>query len=101
LPNNTDIVHYGPGACREKEGARMKIDLAILEQQLERTVRRARERDIIAPTFQQMIDPAKVPAKIREELAGIGLWDIHPRNLFRITWKNEAVARGGGFGFVN
>jgi cysteine synthase A len=79
----------------------MKIDLAILEQQLERAVRRARERDIIVPTFQQMIDPTKVPTKVREELAGIGLWDIHPRNLFRITWKNDAAERGGGFGFVN
>jgi cysteine synthase A len=79
----------------------MKIDLTILEEQLKRTVRRARERNIIVPTFEQMIDPERVPAEIREELAGIGLWDIHPRNLFRITWKNEPAERGGGFGFVN
>ncbi len=31
----------------------------------------------------------------------MGLWDITPRNLFRITWKNEPVADGGGFGGVN
>ena len=49
----------------------------------------------------QMKDPAKIPAKIKEELAGIGLWDIHPRNLFRITWKNEPKAHGGGFGGAN
>ena len=27
--------------------------------------------------------------------------DLNPRNLFRITWKNEPVASGGGFGGVN
>jgi cysteine synthase len=27
-------------------------------------------------------------------LKGVGLWDLDPRNLFRITWKNEPVARG-------
>jgi cysteine synthase len=38
---------------------------------------------------------------VREQLKGVGLWDVHPRNLFRITWKNEPVARGGSFGGVN
>jgi len=79
----------------------MKIDLKILQEQLGRTVRRARERNIIVPTFAQMLDPAGIPEGIRAELAGIGLWDIHPRNLFRITWKNEPEERGGGYGFVN
>ncbi|MCK4495269.1 MAG: pyridoxal-phosphate dependent enzyme, partial [Candidatus Aminicenantes bacterium] len=34
-------------------------------------------------------------------LRNIGLWDLHSRNLFRITWKNEPVKFGGGFGGVN
>jgi cysteine synthase len=34
-------------------------------------------------------------------LRDIGLWDIHPRNLFRINWHNEATASGGVFGEVN
>ena len=29
------------------------------------------------------------------------MWDVHPRNLYRITWKNEPVKLGGGFGGVN
>ena len=29
------------------------------------------------------------------------MWDVAPRNLFRITWKNEPVAIGGGYGGVN
>ena len=77
------------------------IDLQVMEERLERVVERARERDIIIPTVAQMKDPSLVPDKIKKELGGLGLWDITPRNLFRITWKNEPVASGGGFGGVN
>jgi hypothetical protein len=48
-----------------------------------------------------MRDPASLPRSIQEQLKKIGLWDIHPRNLFRITWKNEPIPEGGGFGPVN
>lgn len=48
-----------------------------------------------------MKDPRLVPSDIRNELKGIGLWDVHPRNLFRITWKNETVPRGGLYGGLN
>jgi len=78
-----------------------KIDLTIHKDRRARAIQRARERNIVIPTFAQMKDPAKIPAKGKEELKGIGLWDVHPRNLFRITWHNEPKARGGGFGGVN
>ncbi len=68
---------------------------------LENTVKRCRERDIIIPTYEQMLDPNKVPQGIKDELKNIGLWDLNSRNLFRITWKNEPVEHGGGFGGVN
>jgi cysteine synthase len=71
------------------------------EQVLENVVRRCRERDIIIPTYEQMAHPELVPEGIRRELGEIGLWELHPRNLFRITWKNEPVPHGGGFGSVN
>lgn len=77
------------------------IDLTVYPDRLERTVKRARERNIIIPTFAQQRNPALIPDKFKAELQGIGLWDINPRNLFRITWKNEPVASGGGFGDVN
>jgi len=77
------------------------IDLSIDSKQLERTVERARERNIIVPTFAQMKNPELIPDSIKEELKNIGLWDITSRNLFRITWKNEPVAKGGGFDGVN
>jgi len=77
------------------------INLSINNQQLERTVQRARERNIVIPTFAQMKDPMSIPDAIKEQLAEVGLWDVDSRNLFRITWKNEPKAHGGGFGGVN
>jgi cysteine synthase A len=77
------------------------IDLSIDKKQLERTVQRARERDIIVPTLAQQRDPTLIPQAVKARLGEIGLWDITSRNLFRITWKNEPVPYGGGFGGVN
>jgi cysteine synthase A len=77
------------------------IDLTVHEEQLARTVARARERSIAVPTFAQMRNPDLIPESIKQQLCDIGLWDLHPLNLFRITWKNEPTAHGGGFGGVN
>jgi cysteine synthase A len=66
-----------------------------------RNIARCRERGIVLPTFAEMKEPDRVPAAIRAKLASVGLWDVDPLNLFRITWRNEPVARGGGFGGVN
>ena len=77
------------------------IDLNIDAAQREKNIRRCREKGIILPTYAQMRDPSKIPAALKEELAGVGLWDVHARNLFRINWHNEPVEKGGGFGGVN
>jgi len=77
------------------------IDLTINEEQLKRTIERAREKNIIIPTFEQMKNPQLVPDKIKDKLKDVGLWDINPYNLFRITWKNEPVKKGGLFNGVN
>lgn len=65
------------------------------ENVLARTIARFRERKILLPTFAQMRDPSRVPEKIKQRLKRVGLWDVDPANLFRITWKNEPVERGG------
>jgi len=77
------------------------IDLTIHEEQLKRGQKRARERNILIPTFKQMKDPGLVAPEIKEKLRTTGLWDIDSLNLFRITWKNEPVPQGGLFGEVN
>ena len=68
---------------------------------LENTIKRCRERDIIIPTYKQLQNPDLIPGGIKDELKKIGLWDLNSRNMFRITWKNEPVDSGGGFGGVN
>ncbi len=78
-----------------------KIDLTMHPERLENTFKRVRERNIVIPTFEQMKNPDLIPAKVKEDLRSIGLWDLNPRNLFRISWKNEPVAKGGGYGNVN
>ena len=77
------------------------IDLSVIKDRRKRAIQRAREKNIIIPTYAQMKDPSKVPAKVKQELTKIGLWDVAPRNLFRITWHNEPKDSGGGFGGVN
>jgi len=71
------------------------------EEVLKNTVQRAKEKNIIIPTYEEMREPDKIPQKIKDELTNVGLWDIHPRNLFRITWKNEPKKFGGLFNSIN
>jgi len=75
------------------------MSMKVNEQVLEKTIKRCRERNIIIPTFAQQKDPSKIPQKIKDRLKGVGLWDINPVNLFRITWKNDINT--GMFGGVN
>lgn len=77
------------------------IDLTVDRKTVERNAKRARERNVLIPTLAQQIAPETAPAKIRERLKGIGLWDVDPANLFRISWHNAPAVRGGGFGPVN
>jgi len=74
---------------------RKLIDLTIDEKGLEKAVQNVKERNIVIPTFAQMKDPDKIPAKVKEKLKNTGLWDVDPINLFRISWKNEPVKHGG------
>ncbi len=73
----------------------MRVIDQINEEVLKKTAQRCRERNIVIPTFAQQRDPSLVPQAIKDRLAGVGLWDVDPVNLFRITWKNEPTERGG------
>ena len=77
------------------------IDSVINPEARAHAVERYRDRGIVLPTFAQMKDPSQVPEKIRARLADVGLWDLDPMNLFRITWKNQPVDSGGGYGGPN
>jgi cysteine synthase A len=78
-----------------------KIDLTIHPDRLQRSIERVREQGIIIPTLAQQRDPNLVPDEIKQRLKKIGLWEVHPLNLFRITWHNQPVEDGGLYGGVN
>ena len=77
------------------------IDLTIDRGTLKKVAAHTRERNVRIPTLAQMRDPSLIPTDVREGLADVGLWDLHPLNLFRISWHNEPIPQGGGFGGVN
>ena len=77
------------------------IDLTKNEEKIKQNIQHCRERKIKLPTFSQMQNPDLVPDEIKDNLKKISLWETDPNNLFRITWKNEPVSKGGGYGNVN
>ena len=77
------------------------IDLTKNPKGLQNSIDRAREKGIIIPTFAEMRNPDLIPDKIKQKLTKVGLWDINPLNLFRISWRNEQKESGGQFGGVN
>lgn len=76
-----------------------KIIKQLYPDVLKKTAARCKARGVVIPTFAQMRDPNLIPDAIRKKLSGVGLWDINPLNLFRITWKNDMQT--GMFGGVN
>ena len=71
------------------------IDLRINKEGLAHNIQKAKENNIIIPTFAQMQNPELIPEQIKAKLTSVGLWDVNPLNLFRITWKNEPKETGG------
>ncbi|MBU1221868.1 pyridoxal-phosphate dependent enzyme [Myxococcota bacterium] len=75
------------------------VKLKYNKEVLNNTVKRCRERNILIPTFKQLENPDLIPEKIKAKLPEVGLWDVDPINLFRISWKNDI--KTGLFGDVN
>ena len=71
------------------------IDFTIYSEGLKNNIENARRNGIVIPTTEQMRDPEKIPEDILEKLKNVGMQDVDPLNLFRISWKNEAKASGG------
>ncbi len=76
-----------------------KIIDSVDHKVLEKTVKQCKEKGIVIPTFEEMRNPEKIPQHIKDKVKNVGLWDIDPINLFRITWRNDV--KTGLYGDVN
>ena len=56
------------------------IDLTMHEERLQHAIDRAKERNILIPTFAQMQNPALIPENVKKALKNVGLWDVNPLN---------------------
>src|SRR5437763_11275325 len=54
----------------------------------ERTVGRFGEAGIVLPTFAELAEPDRIPARVESALQGVGPDEPHPLNLFRVHWRN-------------
>jgi len=77
------------------------IDLTINKKLQDKNAAYCKEKGIILPTFEMMKNPEKISSHIKDSLKSVGLWEVNPLNLFRITWKNEQKDTGGLYGNVN
>ena len=76
-----------------------KIIKNINYEVVRKTAERCKMHGITIPTFAQMRNPENVPQSIKAKLPSVGLWDVNPINLYRITWKNDV--KTGLYGGVN
>jgi cysteine synthase A len=76
-----------------------KIARTVHPEVVRKSAARCRKRGIVIPTFHQMRHPEAIGKDVASRLKPVGLWDVNPLNLFRITWKNDMST--GLFGDVN
>jgi cysteine synthase len=76
-----------------------QIIKSINEKVRKSSAQRCKDKGITIPTFKQLRNPELIPNEVKEKLKTIGLWDVNPLNLYRITWKNDV--KTGQYGKVN
>lgn len=70
---------------------RLGLERELVDRNVyERAVGRFRDAGIVLPTFAELMDPARIPPRIREALRGVDPDAPHPLNLFRVHWFNGA-----------
>jgi cysteine synthase len=70
------------------------LESHIVDAQVyENSRQRFAERKILLPTFAQLAEPERIPAAVREKLAGLDPDEAHPLNLFRVHWYMDESRR--------
>ena len=69
------------------------------KKNLQNTIKRCKQQNIILPTFNELKHPDTIPESIQKKLEKIDLQELNPLNLFRINWRNNPV--NGRIGGIN
>jgi len=64
------------------------------ENNLQNTLNRCKEKNIVLPKFSELKDPDTISDEINEKLKEVSLQDLNPLNLFRINWCNDPETHG-------
>lgn len=72
-----------------------EIEESLRKEYLKSAVEVCKENNILLPTFRMLDDPTLIPEKVKEELKNVDVKDVNPLNLFRISWFNEPIDKGG------
>ncbi len=71
--------------------AKLGLESHVVNQAVyEKSIKYFREAKIALPTFSQLSEPKKIPAKILSALAKVDPQSPHSLNLFRVNWYNAA-----------
>jgi cysteine synthase len=68
-------------------------DEVIRHASYQNAVRRLREARVVLPTFAELTDPSRIPARVLQALASVSPDAAHPLNLFRVHWWNDTARR--------
>jgi cysteine synthase A len=75
--------------------AKLGLERDIVNRKVyDRTVAHFRDAGIALPTFAELAAPEKIPAAVREELAGVAPDAPDARNLYRTHWWNDDARSG-------
>ena len=64
------------------------------ENNLQNTLNRCKEKNIVLPKFSELKEPDTISDEINEKLEEVSLQDLNPLNLFRINWCNDPETHG-------
>lgn len=67
------------------------------EEYLNSAIEVCKKHNIILPTLRMLDNPQLIPEKIKAELKNVEMDEVNPFNLFRISWYNEPLEKGGLF----
>jgi len=70
------------------------LDDVTRRSSYQNAVRRLRDARVGLPTFAELVDPSRIPARITAALASVDPDAAHPMNLFRVHWWNDSARTG-------